>query len=115
MPGCGRDSPLKSLSMPAMMRSTVDLPAPLSPSRPILAPGKNDSEMSLMIWRFGGTVLLTPFMVKMYCDMGAPEWDAARSRTKRAGERSSRDGQLYRDDVAGWPWNGAGKPVFRGP
>jgi hypothetical protein len=29
--------------------------------------------MSLMIWRFGGTVLLTPFMVKMYCDMGAPE------------------------------------------
>ena len=63
MPGCGRASPTKSWSTPAMIFSTVDLPAPLSPSRPILAPGKNDSEMSLMIWRFGGTVLLTPFMV----------------------------------------------------
>ena len=46
-----------------MMRSTVDLPAPLTPSRPIFAPGKKLSEMSLMIWRFGGTILLTPFMV----------------------------------------------------
>jgi hypothetical protein len=54
---------LKSLSTPAMIRSTVDLPAPFRPSRPILAPGKNDSEMSLMICFFGGTVLLTPFMV----------------------------------------------------
>ncbi|AJC45933.1 hypothetical protein SB85_09300 [Xanthomonas sacchari] len=36
---------------------TVDLPAPLRASRPILAPGKNDSEMSLMTWRLGGTVL----------------------------------------------------------
>ena len=63
MSGCGRASPLKSLSTPAMMRSTVDLPEPLRPSRPILAPGKNDSEMSLMISRFGGTTLLTPIMV----------------------------------------------------
>ena len=63
MPGCGRASPAKSVSTPAMIFSTVDLPAPLRPSRPILAPGKNDSEMSLMIWRFGGTTLLTPFMV----------------------------------------------------
>jgi hypothetical protein len=46
-----------------MMRSTVDLPAPFKPSRPILAPGKNESEMSLMIWRLGGTILLTPIMV----------------------------------------------------
>jgi hypothetical protein len=46
-----------------MIFRTVDLPAPLRPSRPILAPGKNDSEMSLMIWRLGGTVLDTPFMV----------------------------------------------------
>ena len=63
MPGCGRASPWKSVSTPAMILSTVDLPAPFRPSRPILAPGKKDSEMSLMIWRFGGTVLLTPFMV----------------------------------------------------
>ncbi len=63
MPGCGRASPLNSVSMPAMIRSTVDLPEPLRPSRPILAPGKKDSEMSLMISRFGGTILLTPIMV----------------------------------------------------
>jgi len=46
-----------------MMRSSVDLPEPLSPSTPILAPGKNDSEMSWMIWRFGGTTLATRFIV----------------------------------------------------
>ena len=63
MPGCGRDSPWKSVSTPAMIRSTVDLPEPFRPSRPILAPGKKLSEMSLMISRFGGTVLLTPIMV----------------------------------------------------
>ena len=62
MPAAARASPLKSVSTPAMIFSTVDLPAPFRPSRPILAPGKNDSEMSLMIWRLGGTVLLTPFM-----------------------------------------------------
>jgi inner membrane protein involved in colicin E2 resistance len=43
-----------------MIFSTVDLPAPFRPSRPILAPGKKLSEMSLMICRLGGTVLLTP-------------------------------------------------------
>jgi len=63
IPGWGRASPSKSLSTPAMIRSTVDLPAPLSPSTPILAPGKKDNEMSLMIVRLGGTVLLTPIMV----------------------------------------------------
>ena len=30
-----------------MIRSSVDLPAPLGPSTPIFAPGKNESEMSL--------------------------------------------------------------------
>ena len=59
MPGRCCTSPSYSLSTPAMMRSTVDLPEPLRPSRPILAPGKKDSEMSLMIWRLGGTILLT--------------------------------------------------------
>ena len=63
MSGAGRASPWKSVSTPAMIRSTVDLPAPLRPSKPILAPGKKLREMSLMIWRCGGTILLTPFMV----------------------------------------------------
>ncbi len=63
MPACGRASPSKSVSTPAMIFRTVDLPAPFRPNRPILAPGKNDSEMSLMICRLGGTTLLTRFMV----------------------------------------------------
>ena len=49
-----------------MMRSTVDLPAPFRPNSPIFAPGKKDSEMSLMMVLFGGTVLLTPIIVYMY-------------------------------------------------
>jgi len=59
MPGSHCTSPSNSLSAPAMIFITVDLPEPLRPSRPIFAPGKKDSEMSLMIWRFGGTILLT--------------------------------------------------------
>ena len=46
-----------------MMRSSVDLPDPLSPSTPIFAPGKNDREISWMICRFGGTTLATRFIV----------------------------------------------------
>ncbi|MNL41217.1 hypothetical protein D3C87_1636160 [compost metagenome] len=46
MPGIGVASPSISLSRPAMILSTVDLPEPFRPSTPILAPGKNDSEMS---------------------------------------------------------------------
>ena len=46
-----------------MIFSSVLLPEPLSPSTPILAPGKNDSEMSLRICRLGGTILPTRFMV----------------------------------------------------
>ena len=37
-PGSIHASPVKSLSMPAMMRSRVDLPDPLDPMIPILAP-----------------------------------------------------------------------------
>ena len=48
---------------PAMIRSSDDLPEPFKPSTPILAPGKNDNEMSSRILRFGGTVLDTPCMV----------------------------------------------------
>ena len=46
-----------------MIFSSVLLPEPFRPSTPILAPGKNDSEMSFRICRFGGTILPTRFMV----------------------------------------------------
>ena len=52
-----------------MIFSKVDLPEPLVPSTPILAPGKKLSEMSLRIWRFGGTILPTRFIVNTYCAM----------------------------------------------
>ena len=38
----GNASPRKSVSTPAMIRSSDDLPAPLAPSTPILAPWKNE-------------------------------------------------------------------------
>ena len=46
-----------------MIFSSVDFPAPFSPSTPILAPGKKESEMSLRISRLGGTILPTRFIV----------------------------------------------------
>ena len=63
MPVCGRASPSKLVSVPAMMRSREDLPEPFRPSTPILAPGKNDRLMSRRMVRFGGTTLDTRFMV----------------------------------------------------
>ena len=39
VPAAGKASPAKSLSIPAMIRSSVLLPAPLAPSTPIFAPG----------------------------------------------------------------------------
>ncbi|CAI8158174.1 MAG: Uncharacterised protein [Pseudidiomarina mangrovi] len=42
-----------------MMRNSVDLPEPFKPSTPILAPGKNDKEMSFKIVRLGGTTFET--------------------------------------------------------
>jgi hypothetical protein len=42
-----------------MMFRRDDLPDPFRPSTPILAPGKNDKEISLRISRLGGTILLT--------------------------------------------------------
>ena len=38
-PSAARASPVKSLSMPAMILSSVDLPEPLTPTTPILASG----------------------------------------------------------------------------
>jgi hypothetical protein len=48
------------------MRNSVDLPAPFSPSTPILAPGKKDNEMSFSIVLLGGTILPTRDIVKTY-------------------------------------------------
>ena len=55
-------SPSISLSTPAMIFSSVDLPEPFRPSTPILAPGKKLREMSFKICRLGGTVLETRFI-----------------------------------------------------
>ena len=49
--------------MPAMILSRVDLPEPLKPSTPILAPGKKLKQMSRKMMRLGGTTLPTRFMV----------------------------------------------------
>ena len=62
-PAAGVASPSISLSRPAMILSSVDLPDPFRPSTPILAPGKKDSEMFLRISRLGGTILPTPCIV----------------------------------------------------
>jgi hypothetical protein len=63
MPLCARASPSMLVSMPPMIRSSVDLPEPFRPSTPIFAPGKNDRLMSFRIVRFGGTTFDTRFMV----------------------------------------------------
>ncbi len=65
-PGIGVASPSYSLSSPAMMRSRLDLPEPFKPRTPILAPGKNDREMSFRMTRFGGTIFPTRFIVYTY-------------------------------------------------
>ena len=61
--GIGIASPSKLVSTPAMIFSRLDLPEPFSPSTPILAPGKNESEMSFRMTRLGGTTLPTRRMV----------------------------------------------------
>src|SRR5262249_42401461 len=66
MPSAGRASPRKSSSTPAMIRRSVDLPAPLAPRTPILAPGKKASEMPRRISRLGGATLRRSRVVKMY-------------------------------------------------
>src|SRR3954471_23473769 len=66
-PGMGVASPSKSLSTPAMILSSVDLPEPFRPSTPILAPGKKLRDTPLRISRFGGTILPRRFIVNTYC------------------------------------------------
>src|SRR2546428_162484 len=65
-PSAGNASPRKSSSTPAMIRSSVDLPLPLGPMTPILAPWKNDSQMLRRISRLGGTTLRRSFITKAY-------------------------------------------------
>src|SRR3989344_4215316 len=59
-------SPSISLSRTAMIFRRVDLPEPLVPNTPILAPGKKLREMCFKICRLGGTILPTRFMEKTY-------------------------------------------------
>src|SRR5882724_9755084 len=49
-----------------MIRSSVDLPAPLAPSTPILAPWKNESQMPRRISRLGGITFLRSFITNAY-------------------------------------------------
>ena len=52
-PGASLASPVEGSSRPAMIRSSVDLPAPFGPITPILAPWKNESEMFASTCRSG--------------------------------------------------------------
>src|SRR3970282_1260556 len=75
-PAPGNASPRTSLSTPAMIRRSVDLPAPLAPRTPILAPWKNDSQIPCRISRLGGTTLRRSFITNAYSPAivhGAPE------------------------------------------
>ena len=49
-----------------MIRKRVLLPAPFAPRTPILAPGRNASQISFRTVLSGGWTLLRPFIVKMY-------------------------------------------------
>src|SRR5918994_4547757 len=66
-PWPGNASPVKLVSTPAMIFSSVDLPAPLAPSTPILAPGRKESQISLRTTVSGGAALPSPFIVETYC------------------------------------------------
>src|SRR6267143_4777714 len=73
----GNASPRKSRSTPAMMRSNVDLPAPLAPSTPIFAPWKNDSQIPRRISRLGGMTFRRSFMTNAYSpaiSLSEPLW-----------------------------------------
>ena len=69
-PGPGLATPSNSVSTPAMMRSD-DLPAPFSPTMPILAPSKNARSMPLRIAHPSGSTFLSPAMVYAYSRVAA--------------------------------------------
>ena len=62
-PAVGLASPMNSVSTPAMMRSSVLLPAPLGPRTPILAPGKKARVMSSSSTRSGAIALRSLYIV----------------------------------------------------
>ena len=62
-PGASIASPRYSLSTPAMIRSSVDLPVPFRPRTPIFAPGKKLSEMSFRTVLSGGWDRLSLYIV----------------------------------------------------
>ena len=61
-PSAAQASPAKLSSWPAMILSRVDLPEPLRPKTPILAPGRKDSQMSFRTCLPPGKVLFRPFI-----------------------------------------------------
>src|ERR1700761_3948370 len=90
-PGIGVASPSNSLSTPAMILSSVDLPEPFRPSTPILAPGKKLRDTPLRISRFGGTILPRRFIVNTYCAIWVTcERDGGR-RESRGGAATSQN------------------------
>src|SRR5690554_1074109 len=107
----GRASPSNSLSTPAMMRSRVDLPAPLRPSTPIFAPGKNDREMSLRICRLGGTTLLTRCMLNTYWAM----WNNLDYEIEGVAPRTGAEWWARLAEVGGEGKCGTMKPTIRPP
>ena len=77
MPSAAHASPANSVSRPAIILSSVDLPAPFGPSTPILAPGKNESEISFSTWFPGPKVFESPEVTYTYCGEAMPMPSAA--------------------------------------
>ena len=59
-PGANMASPLLACSSPAMIRSTVDFPAPFGPTTPIFAPGR---KFSVTLSR----MTLSPWALRTFC------------------------------------------------
>src|SRR5262245_59094189 len=68
-----------------MIRSSDDLPAPLAPSTPILAPWKNDSQIPRRISRLGGTTLRRSFITYAYSPAISPLGGGLRRLSERGG------------------------------
>src|SRR4051794_41721160 len=87
-----------------MIRSRLDLPEPLGPRTPILAPGRKASVTSLRTCLSGGCNRLSRYIVKMYwVDIG----DQPRGRPKADRLRASDEARLSQvdglDDRPGTP------------
>ena len=62
-PSAAKASPVNPVSSPAMILRSELLPEPFSPSTPILAPGRNESQMSRSTTASGGCARPRPFIV----------------------------------------------------